>query len=265
MSSTWVSVRFLVAVGMMGAVVAGCANGLDTDLTRDVEYAPGRQLDVHSPVESGDWPVLVLIHGAGLERRSYSAFADLLAESGAVVFNADWPVLADHVEDSLGDIACTVRFAREHASEFGGDSDRIVLIGHSTGAVYAGEVATNGDVYTGDCPIEGSALTQGLALISPAQVPGGRPWSHSSLGFNPNLRIVVIHGEEDDVARSSLSVRTANMLEAAGYAVSLLLLDSDHYELVLARPEGGDSGYITEDHPARVTAAAIMDLARALG
>lgn len=255
--------RPLVAV-MVTAVVAGCASGFDTDLLPGVEYAPGQQLDVHSPVGPGSWPVLVLIHGAGLERGSYGAFADLLAESGAVVFNADWSVLANHVEDSLGDVACAVRYAREHAPQFGGDPDRTVLIGHSTGAVYAGEVATNGDVYTGECLTEMSALTQGVALLSPAQVPGGGPWSHRSLGSNPNLRVVVVHGEQDEVARPSLSVRTTALLEEAGYEVSLTLLDSDHFELVLVSLSDGDPDEIPDDHPARIAADLIMDLAWSL-
>jgi alpha-beta hydrolase superfamily lysophospholipase len=247
-----------------GALLAGCASRPGTDLAGDVSYAPGRELDVHFPVDPGPWPVFVLIHGAGLERGSYSAFADLLAQSGAVVFNADWPVLADHVEDSLGDIACAVRYARENASEFGGDPDRTVLIGHSTGAVYAGEVATNGDVYASDCSAEASALTEGLALLSPAQVPGGGPWSHRSLGSNPDLRIVVVHGHEDTVARPSLSVRTTDLLEEAGYEVSLTLLDSDHFELVLVSLAGRDHDELPDDHPALITAAVIMDLARSL-
>jgi predicted esterase len=233
-------------------------------VVEDVEYVPGRHLDIHHPTGAGPWPVLVLIHGAGLDRDSYGQFADLLAESGAVVFNADWRVLADHVEDSLGDIACAVRYARAHATEYGGDPGGMVLIGHSTGAIYAGEVATNGDVYKGDCPGDTSALTGGLAMLSPAQVPGGRPWSHRTLGSNPELQVVIAHGEDDDVARPSLSLRTARTLEAAGYDVEMELVEGDHYRLVLADspPDGLDG--IADDHPAKVTADLILRLARSL-
>lgn len=264
MSSLRRLIRVPVVAALFGTLVVGCASELDTEVTPDVEYVPGQQLDVHSPVGPGPWPVLVLIHGAGLGRDSYRAFADLLAESGAVVFNADWPVLTDRVEHSLADIACAVRHAKEHASEFGGDPDRTVLVGHSTGAVYAGEVATNGDAYPGDCPTETSALTHGLALLAPAQVPGGGPWSHRTLGSNPDLRIVVVHGREDRVARPSLSVRTSELLEDTGYEASLSLVDGDHYELVLAGPTGADPGEPSEDHPVRLTVGKIMDLARSL-
>ncbi len=258
------STRILAVIGVTGALAIGCGKGADSDVAANLEYAPGRELDVHYPTEPGTWPVLVLAHGAGLGRESYRPFARLLAESGAVVFNADWRVLADHVEDSLGDIACAVRFARTHATEYGGDPGQTVLVGHSTGAVYAGEVASNGDAYAGDCGTETSVLTQGLALLSPAQVPGGRPWSHRTLGSNPDLRIVIVHGEADDVARPSLSIRTADLLEDAGYEVTVTLVDSDHYQLVLAGPAQEDPDDIAADHPARITAAAIMDLARSL-
>jgi predicted esterase len=259
------SVRLLVVIGVAGVVAVGCGNGAESDLTANLEYVPGRELDVHYPTQPGPWPVLVLIHGAGLGRESYNSFARLLAESGAVVFNADWRVLADHVEDSLGDIACAVRYARSQADEYGGDPGRTMLIGHSTGAVYAGEVASNGDAYAGDCAMNTSALTQGLALLAPAQVPGGRPWSHRTLGSNPELRVVIVHGQSDDVARPSLSIRTMGLLEDAGYDVAMTLVDGDHYQLVLAGPAQEDPDDIGPDHPARVTAATIMDLARSLG
>lgn len=250
----------LLVIGLAVLGVVGCGDESRTGLVADVQIAPGQELDIHFPEEPGQWPSIVVIHGAGSERESYRRFAELLAQSGAVVFNADWRVLTGHVENSLEDIACAVRYAKLHAAEYGGDPERTLLVGHSTGAAYAGEVATNGNAYSGACELEASATTEGLVLISPAQVPGGRPWRHSSLGLNQTLRISILHGTRDVVIRPSLSTRTAKLLEEAAYQVSLKLLDGGHSDLVAADLEPGPGLVISEEHPVRAVIEEIVRL-----
>lgn len=255
--------RFL-CWGLVAVMSTACASAAPTDVVPDLEYGAGQKLDVYFPTEGGPWPVVVLVHGAGLGPDSYQLFAELLADSGLVVFNADWRVLSPLLADSLGDVACAVRYAKDRASEFGGDPNKVVLVGHSTGAVYAGEVAVNGDAYPGACGLGTSALTEGLALISPAQVPGGRPWSHSSLGLNPDLHIVLIHGLNDDVVSPRRSERTSALLQDAGYEVTTSFMNGGHYDLVLVDQAIADVGSIPDDHPARAVAAQITDLAASL-
>lgn len=258
------SIRRLAIYWVIACVVAtACAERADISVVTELEYGSRQTLDVYSPAGGGPWPVVVLVHGAGLDPDSYQRFAELLARSGLVVFNIEWRVLAPHLAESLGDVACAVRYAKDRAAEFGGDPERVVLVGHSTGAIYAGEVATNGDSYPGDCGSQTSALTEGLALISSAQVPGGRPWSHDSLGLNPGLQIVVIHGRNDEVVEPRISMRTARWLEDAGYEVSTMFLDAGHNDLVLVDLADADSGP-RDDDAARAVAAAIVDLANSL-
>lgn len=230
------------------------------EVVRDVEYVEGQRLDIHRPessVESA--PVVVLLHGAGLNRRDYEAFASELAEGGVVVFNADWAVLPPTKQVALEQVACAVRFARAESQALGADTDRIVLVGHSTAGVYAGEVATRGDQYTGPCPTEGSALPAALALIAPAQVTGGAPWDLQDLGGNPQLRIGIIHGLDDTVARPSLSKRIESDLREHGYDVDLHLIEGDHLDVVMIA--FGDEG-LPDRQPGETTIGIILELVR---
>lgn len=209
---------------------------------RDVEYTAGQRLDLHLPDSAEESPpIVVLLHGAGLHRKDYEGFATRLATAGAVVFNTDWDVLPPRKMEALDQIACAVRYAREEGTAVGADPDRLVLVGHSTAAVFAGEIATNGDAYAGDCSTAGSALPAALALISAAQVPGGAPWRYESLKGNPDLRVAIVHGVGDSVARPSLSERIERNLQEHGHDPSLHLLDGGHHDIVMVDVEGTGS------------------------
>lgn len=242
---------------LLGALFVVSCSGQASEPLRDIDYMDGQRLDVHRPqIMDASSPIVVLFHGAGLDRTNYEAFATGLAESGAVVFNADWAVLPAMKRVALEQVACAVRYARAEGAALGADPERLVLVGHSTAAVFTGEVATHGDQYIGDCPTEGSARPTALALISPAQVTGGAPWRMQSLE-GPLPRTAVVHGVDDMVARPSLSERIARDLEANGYEVDLHLIEGDHYDLVKVDLGGAED---IADTPGDTTIDIILDL-----
>ncbi|MEO5596695.1 MAG: alpha/beta hydrolase [Lysobacteraceae bacterium] len=96
-------------------------------------------LDVHRAKNaSGKVPVVVFIHGGSWQtgtRQDYRFVGQSLSNAGMLVFVPDFrqaPQVAfpAFVEDS----ARAVAWARNHASQYGGDPSRIFLIGHSSGA-----------------------------------------------------------------------------------------------------------------------------------
>lgn len=109
--------------------------------TLGVAYAPGPRglLDVYRPAAARTpAPVVVFIYGGGWDsgRRLDYRFVGLsLARRGYVAVVPDyrlypqvrWPAF-------LQDNALAVRWARDHAAEYGGDPARMVLMGHSAGA-----------------------------------------------------------------------------------------------------------------------------------
>jgi acetyl esterase/lipase len=110
-----------------------------------------------TPDGDGTWPVIVLLHGGGMDAGGMTWLAETLAEQGAVVYvptyrHAFWGVGVAQVESGewpgetlLGDIACAVRVARADASGHGGDADRVTIVGYSMGAAFGATVALRGD------------------------------------------------------------------------------------------------------------------------
>lgn len=101
-------------------------------------------------------PAVVLVHGGswvGGDPDLMDAWARTLAASGAVVFNASYRLVyqGGGYPESVDDIACAVRFAREEASRLT-TSTELVIMGHSAGAHLAAVVALNGNAFGARCP-----------------------------------------------------------------------------------------------------------------
>lgn len=237
----------LVVAVASALLVASCADGGSVVTTRGLEYVDSHVLDVHAPADADRVPVVVVLHGAGVGRRHYEAFAERFAEAGAVVLNVDWDVLPTNFEDASEQIACAVRFARVRAADYGGDPDRIVLLGHSSAAPWATRAALVGDEYEGACASDEMALPDALALFAPSSVPGGWPWEHSLLPLRPDLAVAVVHGADDSVVSTSFGRRTASLLSEAGHPVRFDIVPGGHFDLVLI-PEAvsGETAPIVE-------------------
>lgn len=244
----------LLAIGLLAVA---CSDQKVVELATNVPFIQDRELDVLGPVDpAASLPGVVLLHGAGLQRSDYRDLSEGIAQRGAVVFNADWRVLPATQDGGLEDAACAVRHARAHASQYGADPNKIVLVGHSTGGVFAGRIGTEGDSFTGECTETVSALPDALVIISPAQVPGGPPWPHTSLGGNLVMPISVIHGVSDEVVSSRLSDRTVEVLEDSGYSVTLLKIAGGHFEVVMVDPPDGEP---LEPSAKRIFAEPVID------
>jgi len=91
-------------------------------------------------------PVIVFVHGGGWIGGSLDAFdepcAVLAQRVGAVVVSPDYRLAPEHpFPAGPDDVLAALRWAGEHASEFGGDPDRIAIGGESAGANLAAVTA----------------------------------------------------------------------------------------------------------------------------
>jgi acetyl esterase/lipase len=96
-----------------------------------------QKLDVYSPKDAKDRPVVVFFYGGSWttgSRGLYRFVGAALAERGIVTVLPDYR-LYPHVKFPifLDDGALAVAWVQKHAHEFGGDPQRIVLMGHSAG------------------------------------------------------------------------------------------------------------------------------------
>lgn len=110
----------------------------------DVAYAAGprQKLDVYVPrVRPEKAPVLVFFYGGGWDsgrKADYSFAGRALAARGFVTVVPDYRLYPEvRYPDFLNDGALAVRWAIQHAADYGGDPSRIMLAGHSAGAYNA--------------------------------------------------------------------------------------------------------------------------------
>jgi acetyl esterase/lipase len=114
---------------------------------RDVLYQTGpgadpfrHRLDLFLPRNKQNFPIVVLVHGGGWDvgdnRCSglYSSVGEFLASQGicAVLPNYRLSPQVMHPEH-VQDVARAVAWARSHVGEYGGNAERLYLMGHSAG------------------------------------------------------------------------------------------------------------------------------------
>ncbi len=140
------------AAGVLNAAVSHKSFHVETGLPYG--SAPRQQLDVYTPAASAPpaathgRPIVVFFYGGSWQngsRSNYLFVGAALASRGYVAVVPDyrtWPDTA--FPGFVDDAAAAVRWARDHASETGGDPSRIFLMGHSAGAHIAMLLATDG-------------------------------------------------------------------------------------------------------------------------
>jgi cation diffusion facilitator CzcD-associated flavoprotein CzcO/acetyl esterase/lipase len=110
----------------------------------EVLSAPTGRLYI--PESENPVPVVLYFHGGGFMAGS-PATADapcrrLAAELGAIVFAVEYRLAPEHPFPAAPDDAfAAVHWAREHISEYGGDPERLVVMGESSGANLASVTA----------------------------------------------------------------------------------------------------------------------------
>ncbi|AMV38063.1 alpha/beta hydrolase [Planctomyces sp. SH-PL62] len=139
---------------MLGLLVvrSAIAAGGDDDggrKLRDVAYADAAstRLNVDAPAEGDRHPIVVWVHG-GAWRFGDKDFVQeqpkAFTKRGYVWVGVGYRFVPEVTyKEQAGDVARAVRWARDHAKEFGGDPDRIFLMGHSAGAHLAALTATD--------------------------------------------------------------------------------------------------------------------------
>lgn len=154
---TVIAVDRAVVVSLADQMQRRCL-GSDLIEHRDIAYAsfPGvdpnaLSVDVYEPVREAGCPgapVLVYVHGGGWAKGDKSAVgekADCFTQAGYVFVSANYRMTPQvqfpvHAED----VARAIAWVVEHLDEYGGDPDRIFLMGHSAGAHLVSLLATDG-------------------------------------------------------------------------------------------------------------------------
>ena len=135
------------------ALINGWASSDTYRETAGIAYGPHarHRLDIYSPKGSAKIsdapPVIVFFYGGNWdsgERADYLFVGEALAANGFMAVLPDYRLYPDvRYPDFLVDSAQAVRWVFEHIAEFGGDAQRVFLMGHSAGAYNAAMLALN--------------------------------------------------------------------------------------------------------------------------
>lgn len=214
----------------------------DLSITRDVAYAPGDRhgLDIYvQRAAAPPRPVVVYLHGGGWISGSKAEFAWVgatLARQGYVAVTPDYRIHPQaRWPNFLQDNAAAVRWARDHAAEFGGDPKRLFLMGHSAGAYNAVSLALDprwlkevGLDPVGD--LSGVVALSGVFLITPDtpkqleifapenRWPEMQPANHVG-GSAPPILLGV--GDKDEEVAPTDTLGLGEKLQAAGGRVRI--------------------------------------------
>jgi acetyl esterase/lipase len=223
--------------------------------TRSIAYAKGARhtLDVCRPKTATAAPVVVFFYGGGWRSGSkamYRYVAKALARRGYVAVVPDYRMYPEvRYPDFLDDGARAVRWAKDNAHKFGGDPEKLFLMGHSAGAHIAAMLAIDASWLekVGLAPSRDIAGLIGVSgpydflplrdetlkiIFGGADRPQTQPINHVTPGAPPAL---LLTGGNDDVVDAGNSTRLAERLRAAGNdATAIVYPRTGHYIIVAA-------------------------------
>ncbi len=102
---------------------------------------PAQTLEIYAPPHAQGAPVIVMVHGGGWrigDKNSPGVVENKLQywlPKGFVLISVDYRMLPQATVDvQAKDVASAVAYAESHAATWGGDGNRLILMGHSAGA-----------------------------------------------------------------------------------------------------------------------------------
>ena len=149
--ATWAIASALALSGCQGAFF-GMLNGGGARVAarQTVTYSesPSLALDVYQPATTTKpTAVAVFFYGGswrGGKRSEYAFVGKALAQAGILTLVADYRVFPQARFPAFEfDAARAVRWARDHAGEYGGDPQRLFVVGHSAGGHIAALLGTD--------------------------------------------------------------------------------------------------------------------------
>ena len=132
-------------------LLAPAGDVADPQVHRDLPYADTtnerQTLDVYAPADGKDHPVVFWIHGGGWQagdKAEVDVKPKAFVDKGFVFVSAGYRLLPEAtIEEMAGDLAKAIHWVHDHAEDYGGDPDTIVVAGHSAGAQLAALICTD--------------------------------------------------------------------------------------------------------------------------
>ena len=140
------------------------------------------KMTLYRPADSGQYPVVVLVHGGGWligTRWWKSWYGHRLAENGYIAATIDYRMLPRNPFPAcLHDCKAAIRWLRLHADEYGIDSERIGVLGDSAGghlALFLGVTLPSDGLEGATNPGASSAVQAVVSLYGVADLTDYEP------------------------------------------------------------------------------------------
>lgn len=254
----------LLCLGLIGAL-PGCGSGgapesgSATDpAATTVEYRTGLAADLYEPPAGAPRSVVVLVPGGAwqtADRRGLASLARALADAGHLAVSITYRAGQDGAKYPIPveDVRCALGFAAARTVD--DPAIPLVVLGHSAGGHLAALAALADPGRAPDCPYPIPAVDAlvGLAGVydtaayefalvdlfgsSRAEAPGtwaaGDPIARVRAGDGPeSLRVLLLHGAEDEAVPVAQSEAFAAALSDAGRGVRLDILPGVTHDTV---------------------------------
>lgn len=118
---------------------------------RDIPYVEPKNerqtLDVYAPPEGQNRPIVFWIHGGGWQqgdKTSVQVKPQAFVDRGYVFVATNYRFVPQvTIQQIAADVAKAMRWTHDHASQYGGDPNRLLVMGHSAGAQLAALLSTD--------------------------------------------------------------------------------------------------------------------------
>jgi acetyl esterase/lipase len=245
-------------VGAFNAVVK--TEGGTKTLATGLAYGsdPRQQLDIYGPAEPGPRrPVVLFIYGGSWNngsRRDYAFVGEALAAQGVLAVVMDYRLVPQvRFPGFVEDAALATAWVKANIATYGGDPDRLFVMGHSAGAYNAAMVSVT-PVYLRAAGVRGRAYRGFIGLAGPYDfLPLDVSATKEAFGQAPDLRAtqpvfvaqssappsLLLHGRDDDTVYPRNSEALAKVLSGKGVPATLKIYDGvGHAGILVALANG---------------------------
>lgn len=242
----------------------------------DVPYVAGggpeQSLDVYAPKNASAAPIILYLHGGEWAKRDKQEGAykpRFLNSNGIIFISANYRLsgTAKHPAQ-VNDVAAAIKWALDHAAEYGGDPKKIYLMGHSAGCHLAtlvgldarplatvgmkptdlaGVISWSGGAFDLVEKHDAGGMYSGYIEqcfgMDRAVWADASPMNH--VGQTAMPRFLLVSAERDNASSIEANHKLADKIKAAGgTATTALLMNKDHgladHDLGLPDDQGND-------------------------
>jgi arylformamidase len=142
--------HFICVLLVVAVAAAAVSNAHAQSVTRDIRYATAHErqmLDVYAPAGARNLPVVFWIHGGGWQAGDKSMVAlkpKAFMDAGFVFVSIQHRLLPTVAMEAItSDVATALGWVHKNIAAYGGDPNRLLVMGHSSGAQLAALMCTD--------------------------------------------------------------------------------------------------------------------------